>query len=79
MLFRRLGMGLKVRRQVALGCLCLSMGLLLRLFVHPSGNVGRNWLDGVAGMLIGMSIAINFLAFRSTRRCGGKQDITPAP
>jgi len=63
----------KARRLIAIGNLCMAVGLLLMLFVHPSGNTGRNWLHAVTGFLLGLSIAINLFAFSFARRCREKQ------
>ena len=54
---------------LVIGNLCLSIGLLLRLFVHPSGLIHKNLLDGVCGLLIGLSIGINLFVVRLAHRC----------
>jgi hypothetical protein len=51
----------------------LSGGLSLMLFVHPSGQSGKDVADGVAGMLIGISLGVNLFAVGFSRRCGGKK------
>jgi len=48
-----------VRLTFAAGNLCLSLGLLLRLFVHPAGQLQKDWLDGIVGLMMGVAIAIN--------------------
>lgn len=63
----------KAKRLIAIANLSLAIGLLLILFVHPSGNTGRNWLHAVSGFLLGLSIAINLFAFRFASRCREKQ------
>jgi hypothetical protein len=63
----------KARRQIAIANLSLAVGLLLILFVHPSGNIGRNWLHVLSGFLLGLSIAINLFVFRFASRCREKQ------
>ena len=63
----------KARRQIAIANLSLATGLLLILFVHPSGNIGRNWLHAVSGFQLGRSIVINLFALRFARRCREKQ------
>jgi hypothetical protein len=48
----------------AIGNITLVIGLLLWPFVHPSGQVERNWLHAVCGLLLGVSISINLLTLR---------------
>jgi hypothetical protein len=62
----------KTRRLVAIGNLCLVIGLLLWNFVHPSSQIEKNWLDGVTGLLMGLSIGINLFAFRFAQSCREK-------
>jgi len=52
-------MNRKDRLTFAAGNLCLSLGLLLRLFVHPAGQLQKDWLDGIVGLMMGVAIAIN--------------------
>jgi hypothetical protein len=59
----------KIRRLIALGNLCLVVGLLLWSFVHPAGQIERNWVHTASGFLIGLSIAINLFALIGARRC----------
>jgi hypothetical protein len=73
MLFRRRQFDPKLRRQVALGTLCLSGGLALMLFVQPSGQIAKDAVHGIAGMLIGISLGVNLFAVGMSRRCGGRQ------
>ncbi len=63
----------KLRRQVALAGLCICVGMSLTLFVHPSGQAGKDLVHAVAGMLIGISLGLNLFAIRLARRCGDKQ------
>jgi hypothetical protein len=58
----------KSRIFMAIGNLCLTIGLTLRLFVHPSGQAAKNWLEGVSGLLVGISIGTNFFGLRHMRR-----------
>lgn len=59
----------KTRRRMALGNISLVIGLLLWLFVHPSGQIERNWVQGLSGLLLGISIGINLFGLRLARRC----------
>ena len=58
----------KARRRVVLANLSLAVGLLLRVFVHPAGQMEQNWLDAACGFLIGLSIAVNLFGLWSRRR-----------
>lgn len=64
----------KARRLIAVANLCLAAGLLLWNFVHPSGNIAREWLHGVCGALLGISIGINLFGLRLARRCAEKRN-----
>jgi hypothetical protein len=57
---------------MVLGNLCLVIGLLLWNF-HASIPVRRIWLDGVSGLLLGISIGVNLSAVRCARRCREEQ------
>jgi len=59
----------KTRRLMAIGNISLVIGLLLWLFVHSSGQMERNWLHGVCGFLLGLSITINLFGLWVARRC----------
>ena len=63
----------KTRRMFVIGNLSLSIGLLLWMFVHPSGLIRKDVLDAVCGFLLGLSLGINFFAFWLARRCDEKQ------
>jgi len=49
----------KVKIMWTVGTLSISVALLLRMFVHPSTALGTNWLDGISGFLVGISIVLN--------------------
>jgi hypothetical protein len=68
---RRLGP--QAKRSIVIGNLSPVAGLLLWNFVHPSGQIEKTWLHGACGLLLGVSIAINLLAFRFNRLCRQKQ------
>ncbi|MGA3262683.1 MAG: hypothetical protein ABSC47_01405 [Terracidiphilus sp.] len=63
----------RIRRLMAIGNMSLVIGLLLWIFVHPAGQIERNWLHGVCGFLLGFSIAINLFGLWIARRCQEKQ------
>ena len=46
----------------------LAIGLLLKQFVHPSSQMGTNWLHAVCGFLLGLSIALNLKLVLARRR-----------
>jgi len=56
------------RRLFQLANAALAAGLLLRLFVHASRPVGQDWLDGLQGLLLGFSIAVNLMTIYKRRR-----------
>ena len=49
----------KDKAMVVAGMSSLALGLMIRTLVHPATAPGANWLDGIFGMFIGMSIALN--------------------
>ena len=59
----------RTRRMVALANLGLALGLSLNLFVHPEGAMARDWVHGVSGMLMGISLGVNFFRLRRSQRC----------
>jgi hypothetical protein len=59
----------KTRRLLAIGNISLVVGLLLWLFVHPSGQIEKNWLHAVCGFLLGLSATINLMGLVFARRC----------
>jgi hypothetical protein len=61
--------GGKVRRHRVLANGALALGLLLWLLVHPAGQAARDGLDGVVGLLLGISIGANLMVVRKRRRC----------
>jgi hypothetical protein len=63
----------KTRRLLAIGNISLVVGLLLWLFVHPSGQIEKNWLHAVCGFLLGLSVTINLMGLVFARRCREKR------
>lgn len=57
----------KSRRLFAIADLCLPAGLILLILLHPASQLERNWLHGVAGFLLGLSITINLFGLRRAR------------
>jgi hypothetical protein len=69
MQFSKRQMDSKSRIFIGVGSLCLAIGLSVHLFIHPAGQAGKDWLDGMSGMMIGISIVTNVFGFRLARRC----------
>jgi len=46
--------------------LCLVVGLLLWIFVHPAGTIERDCVHAICGFLLGLSITVNLLTFWSS-------------
>ena len=63
----------RARRRMVFANLSLAVGLLLWVFVHPAGQIERNWLDAICGFLLGVSIAVNLMNFWCSSRCGDTQ------
>jgi hypothetical protein len=63
----------RTRFLLLIGNLSLAIGIILWTFVRPSIAAGHAWLDGLCGLLIGFSIAVNLGALVRARRCGGQQ------
>jgi len=63
----------KSKRIIPIANLCLVAGLLLLTFVHPSSQISGNWLHGVSGVLLGISISMNLFGLRLARRSREKQ------
>jgi hypothetical protein len=53
---------------IAFGSLCLSVGLLLPMIFHPTGTSEIDLLHFLRGLLLGVSIAVNFGAVGKTSR-----------
>ena len=60
-----------VRNRVllAIANLALAAGIALPYLVHVAGTSKADWLDASRGLLIGMSISMNFLLIRQMRSC----------
>jgi membrane associated rhomboid family serine protease len=54
----------------------LGIGILWPNFFHPATSLGKDWSDGLRGLMFGVSLGINlsaaWLAGRQ-RRCGGSR------
>jgi len=59
----------KTRFLMAGANLALVVGLLLWTFARPV-STHRELLDGLCGLLMGLSIGLNFYMLRRGRRCG---------
>jgi hypothetical protein len=58
----------KARFTLFIANISLVVGLLLEQFAHPAGQMERNWLHGVCGFLLGLSITINLRSLILARR-----------
>jgi hypothetical protein len=58
------------RRRIALGSLCISIGLLFPQVFHPAAGPKLNAVHFFGGLFLGLSLAINLHAVwkRSRRR-----------
>ena len=57
----------------SMGAALLAIAIVWPMLFHPAAGVALNLIHGVRGMLFGLSIALNLLAFRLTARrrsCG---------
>ena len=63
----------KTRRLMVLANISLVIGLLLWLFVHPAGQLEKNWRDAACGFLLGLSVTISLFGLWFARRCREKQ------
>jgi len=69
--FRNLN--LKSRRMMVTGNIALALALVLWNFARPARGPGHAWLDGLCGLLFGISIGVNLMAVRARRRCRESQ------
>jgi hypothetical protein len=53
---------------MSIGMLSLLFGNLAHSFLHPTAHFGQSLIDGVFGLLIGISIACNLASLRRTAR-----------
>lgn len=51
-----------------IGMLCLVLGLLSPMLYHPASEAAREWLHGITGFFLGLSITFNLAAFVLTSR-----------
>jgi len=59
----------KSRWLFAIANLSLAVGLMLRVLVQPASGLARNWMDGLCGLLLGISIGMNVMLVIKARRC----------
>lgn len=60
----------RCRRLMVIGNLSLIAALLFWYFARSSGVAARWWVDGLSGLLFGISIGANLVALRCGRKCG---------
>jgi hypothetical protein len=51
--------GKKSKRMLSAGMFALAASLILFTQVHAATASGKDWLDGISGFLMGISIALN--------------------
>lgn len=47
-----------------IGPVCMALGLLSERFVHPSSHLSADFIDGMTGLLFGVSIACLLMSIR---------------
>jgi len=58
----------KGRIVMAVGMFALAISLFLISSVHPATQAGKDWLDGIFGLFMGVSLGLNFTAVLLLRR-----------
>jgi hypothetical protein len=56
------------------GMASLAISLFLLSCLHPATATGKKWIDGIAGLFMGLSIGLNlgsFILIRRLRACAG--------
>ncbi|HEY6489110.1 MAG: hypothetical protein WCC26_19950 [Terracidiphilus sp.] len=48
--------------------LSLVAGIVLPYAFHPASGLGKDWLEALRGLFIGVSIGVNLLVLRFARR-----------
>lgn len=59
----------KKRLLLAVANVCLFSGIALGMVMHPASALGKNWLEGSRGLLMGLSIGMNLMVLRFGRNC----------
>ncbi len=54
---------------MGIGNFALAAGLALPYVLHPASVTHKDWMDGVKGLLLGVSIGLNLMLLWSRRRC----------
>lgn len=55
-------LGKQWRNLMMVGMACLAIGLILPWVLPVSGSIGRDWVHGISGWFVGMSISLNLIA-----------------
>ena len=50
------------------GMFCLAVGLVSHRYIHPPGEIWQGLADGIFGLLIGMSMALNLCGLARRRK-----------
>jgi hypothetical protein len=62
---------------MALGNVSLFAAIVIWRFAHPAGVVSQPWIDGLSGLLFGLSITVNLGAAIRARRCSPAEGEKP--
>jgi hypothetical protein len=57
----------KSKRMLAMGCACISIGLALQLFIHPSTPGAQIFVHATSGFLLGLSLVLILFGVRPIR------------
>ena len=58
----------RLNAPIRLGLVFLAIGNLMHLFLHPSARFGQDAIDGVTGLMLGISIGLMLLGLTRGRR-----------
>jgi hypothetical protein len=59
---------------MVIGNFSLVAAIVFWQFVRPAHGPWREWVDGLSGLLFGISIGVNLFALRRARRCGATRE-----
>ena len=59
----------RARRMMVIGCACLAIALSNRALMNAGASATAHaWMDGITGLLLGMSIGLNLFALLLRKR-----------
>ena len=59
---------LRTRSIVAIANIALFGSIVLPDAIHPTGNLSKDWLDALRGLLVGLWIGMNLFVLKLDRR-----------